>query len=322
MTVAFAAPRGGNRLATLLGVAALLVVGSGGTAAYLAWEARSASASEAVPVDALYGIAIDAEAAVAGDEAALGDLQRQLKLLKDAAVLDPTAPFATDPHFTRLVNNAAAVIQARSALADAGRAARETRDLVPRLLAEIGTLASALPGASLETARRTLERFELRAQKLQLDVTALAAGAANPNQAAQRLAESTDYLGQVIQALQGANTGLGLPRVTAPEAAKHLQALDSLYTDLNSAVRRAVAAAPALPTAQSAARAITADARALGAAAAATGEGASRTAGKLLAWTPLALAVGALVMLASARRGRRATQGERPQPAGDSASAR
>ena len=158
MTVAFAAPRPGNSLAVLLGVAALLVVGSGGTAAYLAWQARSASASESVPVDALYGIAIDAEAAVAGDQAALGDFQRQLKLLKDAAVLDPTAPFVTDPRFTRLVNNAAVVIQARSALADAGRAARETRDLVPRLLAEIGALASGLPGGGLETARRALER--------------------------------------------------------------------------------------------------------------------------------------------------------------------
>ena len=298
MTVAFAGPRGGNRLATLLGVAALLVVGSGGAAAYLAWKARAASASESVPVDALYGIAIDAEAAVAGDEAALGDFQSELKLLRDAAVLDPTAPFVTDPRFMRLMNNAAGVLQARSALADAGKAARETRDLVPRLLAEIGTLAGGLSGSSLEMARRVLERFELRAQRLQLDVTALAAGAANPSQAAQRLAESADYLGQVIQALQGANVGLGLPRVTGPEATKHLQALDSLYTNLNGAVRRAVAAAPALPSAQLAARAITADARALAAAAAATsGEGASPGAGKLLAWAPLALAVGALVLL-------------------------
>ena len=86
-----------------------------------------------------------------------------------------------------------------------------------------------------------------------------------PSQSAQRLAESADYLGQVIQGLMGTSPSLGLPRLTGAEGEKRLKTLDSLYTDLNAAVRRAVAAAPALPAAQTAARAVTTDARALAA---------------------------------------------------------
>ena len=136
---------------------------------------------------------------------------------------------------------------------------------MPKLLAEVSSVASGLSGPNLENATRALERFELRAQRLQLDVTALAAGAANPSQAAQRLAESADYLGQVIQGLMGTSPSLGLPRLTGAEGEKRLKTLDTLYTDLNAAVRRAVAAAPALPAAQTAARAVTTDARALAA---------------------------------------------------------
>src|SRR5262249_47015123 len=140
-----------------------------------------------------------------------------------------------------------------------------------------------------------LERFELRAQRLQLDVAALAAGAANPNQAAQRLAESADYLGQVIQGLMGTSPSLGLPRLTGAEGEKRLKALDSLYTDLNGAVRRAVSAAPALLAAQAAARAVTTDARALAAEAisAPVADGAS----KVPKWLPLSLVAVAVVLV-------------------------
>ena len=74
----------------------------------------------------------------------------------------------------------------------------------------------------------------MRAQRLQLDVTALAAGAANPNQVAQRLAESADYLGQVIQGLMGTSPSLGLPRLTGAEGEKRLKTLDTQYTDLSA----------------------------------------------------------------------------------------
>ena len=107
------------------------------------------------------------------------------------------------------MNNATTVLRARSALRDAGAAARDTatwcRNCSPR--------SARWPGPAGREPRRlrlaALERFEVRAQRVQLDVTALATGAANPGQAAQHLAESADYMGQVIQGLPGGNTGLG-----------------------------------------------------------------------------------------------------------------
>ncbi len=281
-------------LAVLLAVAALLLIGSG--VSYTLLQARPAASAHALPVDALYNLALDAGAAVAGDTAALARFQQRHKALEDAAAHDPAAPFTSDARFMRLMNNATAVLRAGGALADAGNAARETAALVPRLLTESGALGASLPAPLAPAIAGTLERFEARAQRLQLDVTALTLGATDPGPAAQRIAESSDYLGQVISGFAGGNPGLALPRVTAPEAAKHLKALDALYTDLNATVRRAVAAAPALPAAQTAARAIAMDARDMaGAAPSAVSAGAG-----LLVWAPLVLLVAGLSLLLAA----------------------
>jgi len=294
MTATGAPARVGGGLTLFLAVVALLVLAGG--VAYFAMVRPGTGTAATASVDVLYGVAIDAEQVVGGDEAALAKFQNQIGQLKADAARGGAASYAKDPRFARLMTNAAAVLQARGALEDASSAAREAHELVPRLLSEIGTLASGLSGASLEAATRALERFELRAQRLQLDVTALATGAANPSQSAQRLAESADYLGQVIQGLQGTGSGLGLPRVTGPESEKRLKALDSLFTSLNGTVRRAVAAAPALPAAQVAARAVTADARTLAADASAAGP-VQTEGGALPKWLPLALAAAALLFV-------------------------
>ncbi|MFL6600579.1 MAG: methyl-accepting chemotaxis protein [Steroidobacteraceae bacterium] len=315
MTTAVATPRVGGGLTALLAVVAVLVLGSG--IAFYMLEGRSSPAvtTAAVPADSLYGIAIDAENAVGGDEAGLNNFQTQLRQLKEDAARDAGAAYTKDPRFIRLLANAAAVLQAQSSLTDASSAARETRQLVPKLLAEMSSVASGLSGPNLENATRALERFELRAQRLQLDVTALAAGAANPSQSAQRLAESADYLGQVIQGLMGTSPSLGLPRLTGAEGEKRLKSLDSLYTDLNAAVRRAVSAAPALPAAQTAARAVKTDARALAADATSAAPLPEADGAKLPKWIPLAVAAAALlfvlVCLVSASRLRQTVDHQR-----------
>ena len=320
-------------LALLLGAAALLLAGSG--VAY--WFALSRPAPEkvhSVPVEALYALALDADGAVAGDAAALTRFQERQKQLEEAAARDAGASFASDARFTRLMNNATAVLRARSALADAGAAAHDTATLVPRLIGEAQALGQTLPPVNGAPPGAPLERFEARAQRLQLDVTALTQGAADPGQAAQHMAESSDYLGQVIAALAGATSALALPKVTAPEGLKHLKNLDSTYQELAAAVKRAVAAAPALPAAQSAARAIAADARDL---AATQPPAAPQAAAGLSAYLPLVLLAAGLAFLTAALvsalrmhrtverqrgLGGRAAQGERPQPAGDPAPAR
>jgi twitching motility protein PilJ len=287
-------PRIGGSLTLILALAAALVLVS--AIAFFAMPGQSsAPPAPTVPVDTLYGLAIDAENAVGGDQAAIDAFKGQLKQLKEDAARDAGAPYTKDPRFNRLLTNAGAVLTAQSSLTDASTAARDTRILVPKLLAEVSSVASGLSGPNLENATRALERFELRAQRLQLDVTALAAGTANPTQAAQRLAESADYLGQVIQGLMGTSPSLGLPRLTGAEGEKRLKTLDTLYTDLNAAVRRAVAAAPALPAAQTSARAVTADSRDLAA------EGVSAAPvvepSKTPKWIPGVIAVIALLLI-------------------------
>ena len=285
-------------LPILLGLATLLLIASA-IASYLTLG-HPAERAHSVPLDALYGLALDADGAVSGDAAALGRFQERQKQLEEAAARDPGASFATDARFTRLMNNATAVLHARSALTDAGSAERDTRTLVPKLLAEAGALAASLPPGSAAQASGVLERFEARAQRLQLDVTALTSGAADPAQAAQHIAESTDYLGQVISAFAGGTSAIALPKVTNPDSAKYLKALDSTYADLNAAVKRAVGAAPALPAAESAARAITADARDL-AATAATPAAAQATGP--MRYLPLGLLAAGLIFLIAALMG-------------------
>jgi twitching motility protein PilJ len=281
-------------LAGLLLAATVLLAAA--TVMFFMQGSPTTSATSRAPMDALYGIAVDAEGVVAGNEASLASFQSQLRQLKDAAAAYSNAPFAKDARFSRLLNDAATVTEAKGALTDAGTAARETRDLVPRLITEMGAIIGNLSGANLEVGSRALERFELRAQRVQLDVAALAAGGAT-NQTAQRLAESNDYLGQVIRGLQGASTGFALPKVPpGADTDKRLKALDTLYSDLNSAVRRAVAAAPALPAAQTAARDIIADSRALAAAEKASSEPAAPES-KLPGWVPGVLLAAALILL-------------------------
>jgi twitching motility protein PilJ len=285
----------GGGLTPLLATATVLLAIA--AALHFIQETQTTSgSSSSAPIEALYGIAVDAEGVVAGNESALTSFQSQLHQLKDAAAADPGAPFAKDARFARLLTNAATVVGAKAALADAGNAARETRDVVPRLITEMGAITGNLTGASLEIGARTLERFELRARRLQLDVAALASGGAT-NQTAQRLAESNDYIGQVIQGLQGASTGLALPKVpSGPDTEKRLKALDTIDGDLNSAVRRAVTAAPALPAAQAAARDITADARAVATAERAAAEPASGGS-RVPPWVSGGLLGAALVLL-------------------------
>ncbi|TLY56152.1 MAG: methyl-accepting chemotaxis protein [Gammaproteobacteria bacterium] len=276
-------------LALLLAAAVALLVGSG--VSYYFLEARPAASAHAVPVDALYNLALDAGSALAGDAAALTGFEQRQKQLEEAAARDPAAPFTSDVRFTRLMSNAAAIVRARGALAGAGGAARETATLVPRLLGEASALAGGLPAGTATAVSGTLERFAARAQRLQLDVSTLTQGTGDAGQAAQRIAEGSDYLGQVITGLMGGNSALALPRVTAPEPARHLKALDGIYTDLSAAVRRAVAAAPALPAARTASRAIEMDAREL------AGTASPAAVGGVLAWAPLMLLAAGLGIL-------------------------
>ncbi|HVN46486.1 MAG TPA: methyl-accepting chemotaxis protein, partial [Steroidobacteraceae bacterium] len=282
-----------GRLTLLLSLAAVLLTGSGLT--YYLLQGGGAAQATAVPIEALYETALDANAAAAGEPQALARFQESQKRLEDAAAHDANASFASDARFTRLMSNASVVLQARAALTDAAAAAHDTATLVPRLISESRALAATLPAPPTPATVGTLERFEARAQRLQLDVSGLTQGSIEAAQAAQRIAESSEYLGQVITGFASGSAALGLTRVTTPDSAKHLKALDATYSELAAAVKRAVAAAPALPAAQNAAHAMVADARDLAASARPAAPAAAQA--RLLQWLPLALLAGGLVLL-------------------------
>jgi twitching motility protein PilJ len=286
--------RNPNTLALLLAFAALALLAS--AVGYYVVETRQSADTHPVPVSSLYDLALDARGAVAGDGRAFAHFQQTQKALEDAAARDARAPFASDARFTRLMNNAAVVLNARAQLTDAAGAAHDTANLVPRLNAEADALATSLPPPTASAVAATLERFEARAQRLQLDVSALTTQTGEADQVAKRIAEASDYLGQVIAGFDGGNSALNLPRLTTPDASKHVKALDALYAALSAAVKRAVAAAPALPAAQTAALAIIADARELAASAPAQGTGPSTA----LRWLPLLLLAAGLALLVTA----------------------
>ena len=240
-----------GRLNPLVALAALLVLASVAAALYVANRPTGAGAS----TSALAGLAADAHAAAAGD------IQAAERLKRDVAALRGEA--AGNERLANVLGNVESVIAAAPQVAAANAAAQQARKLVTRLQADIDAVAATLTGPARDVATRPLERFEMRAQQLATDLFGLAAGAVDPGAAAGRLAEASDYLGQVIKGLQGADTALGLARATGDEAEKRLASLENAHGELAAAVRSGVDAASSPPAARAAATAVGSEVRAL-----------------------------------------------------------
>jgi twitching motility protein PilJ len=307
MSVGFVeAARAGSGVTALLGVAALLLLASGVVSLTSGSRAESAPAAAGAPIDALYGIALDAQSLLGNeDDNPAGELQKHLQQLRDAAGRDAGATYSKDPRFEQIMTSATTLLQARSALADAAAADRQARDLVPRMVLQTSSLTAGLTGLALDATRKALDGFEMRGQRLEFDIGSLATGSANSSAVAQRLSESSEYMGQVIQALEnGGKNGLGLPKITNPESVKRLKAIETIYLDLKGAVAKAVSAAPNLSSAKAAARALTVTARALADASAAATPSPADLAAAARArppyWLTPALGAAAFLFLAAA----------------------
>ena len=160
---------------------------------------------------------------------------------------------AGDVRWKRLQESADEVMEGREPAQIVGKSAAEVRELMPKLLAEIGNLSGVFGGSKIEVIGRQLERFELNGQRLQQDLDALAAGIGDPPSTAQGIADSTDFLGQVLAGFAGEDGGLGLPKVSGAEAEQRLKSAQSLYSQLNERVREAVSATQGLTAARAAA---------------------------------------------------------------------
>lgn len=233
MTEPQSALRSVRRLMLLAGAAALVVVLAGLVQMLMARTAASVPTGDPAVLTALQSIALDAAAAGAGDEAAIAAVEKQALTLRELAAREPGSEWARDERLAKLLGSADAVVAARAPLVNAADAVSSADRLMPRFLRETEALNASAP----EAAARALERLASRAQRVQLDLAALASGRAADAGTARRLAEDSDYIRRLIQGLQGNDAGMGVPRLTAA-AAETLQSLAALHEALGRGAPR------------------------------------------------------------------------------------
>src|ERR1700677_157359 len=161
-----------------------------------------------------------------------------------------------EPNLGKLTAAAASVSQARPAVETIATANQETRELAPKLLSELGDLASAVGVQKLEGMSRYLERFELTVQHIQQELNGLASGVTDAAPTAQRLPGRLEFLDQVVRGLSGEESGMALSRVTGADAEQRLKTVTQRNQQFATSVRKAIGVAETLSKSQASARAL------------------------------------------------------------------
>ena len=211
----------------------------------------------------------EAQNALRGEASAFDALAKsaaRVKALRGALPEPGAGGAAGSAEWTKLTAGASTVGEARTAVETIQVANQEARELAPKLLSELGDLASAVGAQKLDGMSRYLERFELMVQRIQQDLNGLASGVSDAAPAAQRLADSLEFLNQVMRGLAGEESGLALAKVTGADAEQRLKTVVARNQQYGNSVRKAIGAAEALSKAQVAARTLPAAASALAAA--------------------------------------------------------
>jgi twitching motility protein PilJ len=213
----------------------------------------------------------EAQNALRGESSAFDALAKSAARLKTlrAAMPDTGAGASTgaggasNASWKTLTDGVTTVGEARASVEAIQVANQEARESAPKLLSELGDLASAVGAQKLDGMSRYLERFELMVQRIQQDLNGLASGVSDAAPAAQRLADSLEFLSQVMRGLSGEESGLALTKVTGADAEQRLKALVARNQQYANSVRKAIGAAEALSKAQAAARTLPAVASSL-----------------------------------------------------------
>jgi twitching motility protein PilJ len=248
-------PSRSNLLPILLGAIVLCL----GAAAVLTLMTHGASPlaapSEQVSL-VVQRMPFEAQNALRGESAAFDSIAKsaaQSKRLRGALT---DSKLAADPAWNQMGEAAATVGAARNAVATIQASNQEVRELAPKLLSELGDLASAVGAQKLDGMSRYLERFELTVQRIQQELNGLSSGVSDAAPTAQRLADSLEFLNQVVRGLSGEESGLALSRVTGADAEAKLKIVVQRNQQFGAAVRKAIGAAEPLSKAQAAARAL------------------------------------------------------------------
>jgi twitching motility protein PilJ len=198
-------------------------------------------------------IPYEAENALRGEPSAFDALAKTSEKLKGLQSQYP----ATDPlSFTKLSDATAVVEGARPAVETIQSATQEARELAPKLLSELGDLGSSVGAQKLEGMSRYLERFELTVQRISQDLNGLSSGVSDAGPSAQRLADSLEFLNQVIRGLKGEESGIAIQKITGADPEQRLKIVVQGNQQYAASVRKAIGAADALAKAQVAARAL------------------------------------------------------------------
>jgi twitching motility protein PilJ len=211
----------------------------------------------------LQRIPFEAQNALRGESSAFDSLAKSAAKLK---ILHAAMPGAGNGEsWSKLNDGVAAVEAARSAVETIQTSNQEVRELTPKLLSELGDLGSSVGVQKLEGMSRYLERFELTVQRIQQDLNGLGSGVSDAGPSAQRLADSLEFLNQVMRGLSGEESGIAIQKVTGADPEQRLKTVVQRNQQYNNSVRKAIGAADILSKAQTAARALPAVASALSA---------------------------------------------------------
>jgi twitching motility protein PilJ len=195
----------------------------------------------------------EAQNALRGEASAFDALAKSAARLKS---LRAAVPGTADATWNKLSAGVTAVADARPAVEAIQAANQEVRELAPKLLSELGDLGSSVGVQKLEGMSRYLERFELTVQRIQQDLNGLGSGVSDAGPSAQRLADSLEFLNQVIRGLSGEESGIAIQKVTGADPEQRLKTVVQRNQQYTGSVRKAIGAADALAKAQTAARAL------------------------------------------------------------------
>jgi twitching motility protein PilJ len=222
---------------------------------------------------------LQATAAARGARGAIEQLNKTLAELKSAHSAAPSV--GDTATWNTLIDGAQTVAAGQDSVAAVAAGARQVREQMPRLAADIANLVSSVGSARVDSYSRALERFELTSQRLQQDFDALTGGIGDVSAVAKRLGASADDLDQFMHGLAGGETGLGLPRITGADAELKLKNVLAEYDRIGGTIRAAIDASKTYVDVQIASRSMVDVARELyptlvsAAAPPATGAGAS-----------------------------------------------
>ncbi len=203
-------------VSALIAAAILLLAGRVSTQQAHSQERAAAAASLS------QNIPLQAGAAVRGSAPAfdaLAESQRRLeRLLQQAGTAGESGALPGGSTWPMFLEQSQAVLDGREAALEAQQAAATVREMTPQLLAAAGNVLKVLGPARPGTLVAAFERFELRAQAVAQDLSALADGTVPVEAVSRRLVENMEFMGQVVGGLAGGPNSLGIEQAPAAAA--------------------------------------------------------------------------------------------------------